>query len=309
MKKIVVVGSINMDIVTNMQRYPVPGETIYGTGFGTFPGGKGANQAVAAGKLGSNVVFLGMVGDDLYGTAALKSMQKAGVDTTHVEVLKDTNTGIACIWVSGEGENCIVLDTGANGKVDVTYIKRHLAAFDDCGMVLMQFEIPLETVLWTASFCKQKGIPVMLDPAPAMLCTGELIAASEYVTPNETEILKVSGCKTAGEGIKRLLELGAAHVMCKEGAAGCTLIDNDVKLHCGGFKVKVVDTTAAGDSFNAGFAVALLSGADTAEAMEYANAVGALAVTKLGAQSAMPTDLEVREFLNKQKNVSGGKNE
>lgn len=296
MKKIVVAGSINMDIVTGMQRYPQPGETIYGNSFNTFPGGKGANQAVAVGRLGGNVTFLGKIGNDLYGTEALRAMNDAGVDVSHIEKA-DINTGVACIWVNGEGENCIVLSPGANSQVDIAYIERHLEVFDDCGAVLLQFEIPLDTVCWIAKYCKERGITVILDPAPAALCNSDLLSCVDYVTPNETELSVASGCSDESSAVSTLLEKGCKYVLNKLGPEGCRLISKDISLSSSGFKVKAIDTTAAGDSFNAGFAYALMEGMDLQSSMTFANAVGAIAVTGMGAQSAMPSYEQVKEFI------------
>ena len=297
MKKIVVIGSINMDIVSSMEAYPSPGQTIHGTGFGTYPGGKGANQAVAAGKLGANVVFLGKVGDDIYGQRALQALASADVDTSHIEVEPGMNTGIANIWVNGNGENSIVLDAGANGLVDAAYLQRHLDVLDDCAMALLQLEIPMQTVEWAAQCCAEHGVPVMLDPAPAAVCSEKLLSYVDCLTPNETEIQIVSGCQSPEEGAARLLEMGVGRVLHKAGAAGCYLIDRVGKRHAPGFRVKAVDTTAAGDTFNAAYAVARSRGMTEMQAMEYANAAGALAVTGMGAQSAMPDDAGVRTLL------------
>jgi len=301
MKRLAVVGSINMDIVSAMERYPRPGETIHGKTFGTFPGGKGANQAVAAGRLGADVLFLGKVGGDLYGREALQALRNAEVDTSHIELCEETNTGVACIWVNGGGENCIVLQEGANGRVDAEYIKRHIRALDGCQMVLLQLEIPMETVEWVAGYCAKKGIEVMFDPAPAARCGKELLSSVDYITPNENEILAVSGCTDAQSGARYLLKQGVKHVVNKAGADGCYLMERDRSLHVKGYRVQAVDTTAAGDSFNAGLAVALLKGMGDEEALRYANAVGAYAVTGMGAQSSMPTEEQVYSLMEQQK--------
>lgn len=290
-----------MDVVSTMEQYPHPGETICGKTFGTFPGGKGANQAVAAGRLGAGVLFLGMVGDDLYGQEALRALQSANVNTSHIEVCPGINTGVACIWVNGGGENCIVLEQGANGRVDVPYIKRHIDALNGCDMVLLQLEIPMETVEWVAAYCAENGIRVMFDPAPAARCSRELLSAVDYITPNEGEILTVSGCPDAESGAKYLLEQGVGRIVNKAGADGCYLVDREQRLHVKGYRVNVVDTTAAGDSFNAGFAVALSKGMDEVMALRYANAVGAYAVTGMGAQSSMPTEEQVYLLMEQQK--------
>ena len=307
MKKLVVVGSINMDLVTVMENYPHPGETIHGKTFGTFPGGKGANQAVAAGKLGAEVAFLGKVGNDIYGREALQALKSAGVDTSSIEICDGVNTGVACIWVNGSGENCIVLQKGANGGVDIEYIKRHIEVFNDCYMVLLQLEIPMETVEWVAGYCSERGILVMFDPAPAAKCSEKLLASVDYMTPNESEIMRVSGHSDVKDSVHYLISQGVKHIINKVGADGCCFFDGNNSLHIKGYQVHVVDTTAAGDSFNAGFAVAMSKGMDHIGAMRYANAAGALAVTGMGAQSSMPAEKEVLALMNEQKTERGEK--
>lgn len=298
MKKIVVAGSINMDIVSNMEKFPIPGQTIYGNGFGTFPGGKGANQAAAAGKLGADVTFLGMVGKDIYGTQALEALEQAGVNTEHIESTESVSTGVAVIHVNEEGENYIVIQEGANGLVDIPYIKRHLEILDTCDVVLLQFEIPLKTVEWIADYCKKKNIQVILDPAPARKCSTSLLECVDYITPNESELRLISQKNERKAGAEMLLNEGVKYVLNKRGARGCYLIDKNGELHVAGFQVDVIDTTAAGDSFNAGFAVALTRGMPPEDALTYANATGALAVTGMGAQSAMPSHEEVCALID-----------
>lgn len=297
MKKMVVVGSINMDIVSSMYEFPKSGQTIQGKAFGTYPGGKGANQAVAAGKLGADVVFLGKVGDDSYGKLALEALKSANVNTEHIETVQNTNTGVAVIHVNELGDNYIVIQDGANGLVDIPYVKRKSAVLEQCDIVLLQLEIPLETVEWVAAYCKQKGITVVLDPVPARPLDKRFLSSIDYITPNEGEIKVITQEQNVDLGAQKLLADGVKYVVNKIGDKGCRLIDGDHKLYVEGFRVEAVDTTAAGDSFNAGLAVALLKGLNDQEVLEYANAVGAIAVTGMGAQSAMPTEQQVNELI------------
>lgn len=306
MKKILVAGSINIDLVATAVNFPKPGQTVVGDRFDTFPGGKGANQAVAAGRLGGAVSFLGKVGDDGFGVQALDALKAANVNTSRIEIEKGISTGVAVIEVAHSGENSIVVVPGANGKVDIDYVKKNLTAIDNCDIVLLQLEIPFETVEFIAQYAFEKGKTVVLDPAPAQLLSDRLIRCCTYITPNETEMeiitaKRVQGAASVFEAAQVLLQKGALTVINKAGKAGAYRINRDGALHCAGYKVIAVDTTAAGDSFNAGFAVSLASGRSEADSLYYANAVAAISVTNLGAQSAMPTHNEVDEFIKLQK--------
>ena len=305
MKKIAIIGSINMDIVSSVMQFPEPGETVKGLEFRTCPGGKGANQAVAAKRLGADVVMFGKVGDDIYGKQALQVLENSGVDIRHVETCQGVNTGIAVIHVNKEGENYIVIQEGANKHVDIDYIKKIQPFLDTCGLVLLQLEIPMETVKRAAQYCAEQGIEVILDPAPAAPCDGQLLRCTDFITPNEGELKKIACEDDMEKGARKLLDAGVKNVIKKAGAKGCYFINRDRMDYIAGFKVKAADTTGAGDSFNAGFAVARAKGYEDRKALEYANAVGALAVTKMGAQDSMPTHKEVEFFMNDLKRGRG----
>ena len=302
MKKICVLGSINMDLVTKTHAFPGPGQTVNGTEFHTFPGGKGANQAVAAGRLGADVTFLGKVGTDSFGDMSLTALREAGVDTLYIEK-ESTGTGIAAITVNAHGENTIICVPGANGLVDVLYVHRNKKAIDDADILMLQLEVPLETVEWAAAYAAERGKTVILDPAPARCLPQRLLSSSSILTPNETELGIIADAVISDEQSVRkaadtLMAQGAGMVVHKCGGKGAYLLTGEKTLLVPGFKVTPVDTTAAGDSFNAGLAVALAKGQSLEQSLRYGNAVGAISVTKMGAQSAMPTADEVSRFIN-----------
>lgn len=302
MKKICVLGSINIDLVTTALEFPMPGETIHGLEFSTFPGGKGANQAVAASKLGAPVTFLGKIGRDAFGEMALFSLKEAKVDTRYIEK-ENTSTGTASITVNGKGQNSIVCVPGANGMVDVNYVMKNKKAIEDADILMIQLEIPVETVEWAAEYASLNNKIVILDPAPAKKLSDTLLKHCSIITPNETELEILTGVPLSdGSSLENakdiLLKQGVRAIVHKCSSKGAYLLSAEDKLMIAGFKVDVVDTTAAGDSFNAGLAVSLAEGKGMKESIRFANAVGALSVTKMGAQSAMPSMVKVMEFMN-----------
>lgn len=301
MKKICVLGSINIDLVTKTKAFPKAGQTVSGYEFQTFPGGKGANQAVAAGRLGAAVTFLGKVGSDAFGEMALRSLREANVDVSYIKE-EEISTGTASITVNAQGENTIIVVPGANGLVDVDYVNRNKKAIDDADILMLQLEIPMETVEWAADYAAKAGKLVILDPAPAVRLSENLLKCSGIVTPNETELAIISEMNVddeskAMDAAKALMKQGVSTVVHKSGGKGAYLMSDKEACLVPGFKVNVVDTTAAGDSFNAGLAVSLAKGNAMKESVRYANAVGAMAVTKMGAQSAMPTQAELKAFM------------
>jgi ribokinase len=297
-KQIVVVGSINMDLVTRTPRIPLAGQTLIGSDFTTTPGGKGANQAVAVARLGYPVQMVGAVGDDVFGQALLDNLASAGVDTEAVERVHGPS-GVAPILVADNGENSIVVVPGANGKVDCAAIDRHATLIRSAGMVLCQLELPLETVCHTLALCAESGVPVMLDPAPSAPLPDTVWSQVAWFTPNETEAAFYLGeTLEAEEGAKRLLARGLRGMVLKRGGEGAFVAVADGEAAwVKPFQVEAIDTVGAGDCFNGAFAVALLEGQGPWAAARFASAAAAISVTRRGAQASMPTRADVDELL------------
>ena len=300
-KPIVVVGSINIDLVARAQRIPVAGETIAGLDFQTHPGGKGANQAVAVARLGYPVNMIGRTGDDAFGRQLREGLLNAGIDVSAVGV-SEGSSGVAVIIVSPSGENVIVVTPGANGLVTPSDIDANIDMIRHAGLVLTQLEIPLATVEHLASVCSHEGVPMMLDPAPACELPPLVLTQTRWFTPNETEAsfyLSTSSPLDSPEQIaESLLALGPGAVVLKLGARGVYLGDrNGLAQQIEGFRVDAVDTTAAGDAFNGSFAAALMLGKTPEESARFATAAAAISVTRAGAQSSMPTLSEVDQLL------------
>lgn len=293
MSKVVVVGSINMDLVAVAARFPAPGETISGERFVTVPGGKGANQAVAASRLGAEVSMVGKVGHDGFGDQLLAVLQQEGVDTRHVGRVEGAS-GVALITVSG-GENSIVVVPGANHALlpeDIAAAEEVLASAD---VILTQLEIPLATVQAVLAVAARHGVPVILNPAPAQPLPADLLAQCALITPNEHELATVLG--RPGEGMHTLLPLLPGKVVMTHGKHGAWHARADGSLyHQPGFAVQAVDSTGAGDTFNGALAAFLPQGLEIA--MRHAAAAGALAVTRLGAQAGMPHRSELQAFMS-----------
>src|SRR5271155_3762725 len=294
-KPIVVVGSINLDLVATADHVPLPGETIIGKDFHTFHGGKGANQAVGVAKLGYPVSMLGNVGDDAFGSELKTALRQAGV---------------ALINIGSDGQNNIVVIPGANGKLLPKDITAHSALLRKVGMILAQLEIPLITLETLGAFAHRQKIPLMLDPAPARELPSGLLQVTAWITPNESETRILCGLPppepvtpaTAARCANLLLERGPKNVVIKMGAQGAFIATADgIREMVPCFAVKAIDSTAAGDAFNAGLAVSLLSGKNPREAARYASAVAAISVTRNGAQPSMPTAREVAKYLKSQK--------
>lgn len=305
MKKIVVIGSLNVDFVVNVKEMPLVGETLLASGFELIPGGKGANQSYALGKLGADVSMLGVVGDDAYAKMLLTSLQDAGVDISHIKTENGVSTGIALINVNQRGDNSIIVVQGANKCVTKEYIDCNLDLIKTCDIVIFQLEIPIETVVYAAEIAKKYGKTVILDPAPAPGPLPEsLLRNVDIIKPNETELSILTGIEHAENHLKEASDLlksaGVGCVMVTMGGKGVYVNPSEgapCLIECD--KVEVVDTTAAGDSFTAAVAVSLIHGKDILAAAAYANKVASLVVTRKGAQSSIPTLAEVEEFINR----------
>jgi ribokinase len=298
MKPIVVVGSINMDLVTRAERIPRPGETLIGTDFQLHSGGKGANQAVAVAKLGYPCTLLGAVGDDVFGTDLLHTLARYGVDTKHVRRVPGSS-GTASIVVGANAENCIVVTPGSNASVTQEYLSQQLAIIQNAGLVLLQLEIPIESVEWVVRCCAENKVPVMLDPAPACSLPAELFGNIEWFTPNQTEAeFYADGASSIDAVLGKLLATGIRNVILKRGSEGALIAtSNGERSWTDAFEVAAVDTTAAGDAFNGAFGVALMRGMSVAQAARFAAAAAALSVTRCGAQPSLATQQEVAEFM------------
>lgn len=307
MKKICVIGSINVDLVTKADRYPKPGETIIGKDFNTFPGGKGANQAAAAGRLGADVCMIGKVGDDEFGVQMIETLKNSGVDTVGIDIMKDTRTGVACIQVVDSGQNSIVIYQGANAGVTEEFIMSKKDLIDKSDIIMIQLEIPMSTVVAVVKYAKRKGKVIVFDPAPVQKINEELYSYIDIITPNETEIQTLTGLQVLSEeevitASRSLIDKGVNAVIHKAGKKGAYLVGINKFERFPTYDVKVIDTTAAGDSFNAGLAVALSQGKSIEESIDFANLVASISTTKFGAQSAMPTMKECNDFLEIHKN-------
>ncbi|WP_134701044.1 ribokinase [Ammoniphilus sp. YIM 78166] len=290
--KIVVVGSINMDLVVSAPRIPLPGETIMGKEFDTIFGGKGANQAVAARRLGAQVDLIGCIGDDAFGQDILTHLSKEGVGVEHI-ALTQVATGVALITVSDAGENAIVVSPGANSKLTPEHVKNGEERIQEADIVLVQLEIPIEAVEEAILLAKKHGVKVILNPAPARDLPHSILKNIDILTPNETEgrilLTQDANSQLRGEDIiQRLNQKGIDKILLTQGAHGVSYNEGSQVRHVPGYQVKVVDTTAAGDAFNAGLGVALAEGFPFEEAVDFAQKAASLAVTKHGAQPSLP---------------------
>ncbi|MGO4502271.1 MULTISPECIES: ribokinase [unclassified Dyella] len=293
MARVVVVGSINMDLVTLAPRFAEPGETILGERFLTVHGGKGANQAVAAARLGADVALIGALGDDAFGNELHNGLAREGISLEHVERIADCGSGTASITVA-QGENHIVVVPAANARVTPAQIEHAHATLASADAILVQMEIPLESVEATLRLGQKLGKPVILNPAPAQKLPMEWLKLARYLTPNQHELAILLGA-SGDEDFRTLMQRAPAPVVLTRGSDGAWYRDGGDPQHQAGFKVDVVDTTGAGDTFNAALAVFLHEGLPIA--VRKACAAAALSVTRLGAQGGMPTRAELKEFL------------
>ena len=297
MKKILVIGSLNVDMVVNVPHMPVAGETILAGNMELVPGGKGANQAYAAGRLGAQVTMFGAVGDDSYSDIEKKSLASVGVDTSHLLVRKEKSTGLAWISVNSEGDNSIVVIQGANATLTEIDIAAHEDLLRDCDILLCQLEIPLKTVIYAAKRAKEFGKTVILDPAPVPKeFPEELFSYIDVIKPNEKEAAQLLGEPVTNyeEASDKLRSSGVKNVLITLGPKGAYINSESEGKHLIPVRqVPVVDTTAAGDSFTAALAVRLAEGSSLVQAVRYANEVAAIVVTRKGAQTSIPDASEV----------------
>lgn len=288
MAKITVVGSASMDLVVTSSKRPGAGETVLGESFKTVPGGKGANQAVAAARLGAEVTMIGCVGDDPFGKLVLNNFKSNGVITDHVEPVTGVETGTAHI-ILAEGDNSIVVVKAANDRVTPAYVDEAVEVIKASDIVLIQQEIPEETVVHVSELCAKYNIPLMLNPAPARLVPQAVIEQAAYITPNEHEAVILFGDEPLGEVLRRYPN----KLFVTEGKNGVRYFDGTQEILVPGYKVQAVDTTGAGDTFNGAFAVALAEGKSLQDSLKFANRAASLSVMKFGAQGGMPTRSEV----------------
>ena len=301
---VVVVGSSNTDMIIKMERIPRPGETILGGEFMTAGGGKGANQAVAAARAGGRVTFIARVGNDMFGGQAIAGFTGEGINVDHVIRDPASPTGVALIFVGSDGENSIAVASGANGNLSSGDVLNARAVFDGASVLIMQLETPLETIQTAAEAAAQARVRVILNPAPARPLPDSLLRHISILTPNETEAelltgIKVDSTAAAGEAAAKLMARGVQTVVVTLGARGAFVADGATRELVPGFKVDAVDTTAAGDTFNGALAVALAEGQPLVEAVRFANAAGAISVTRIGAQPSVPRREEIEQLLAK----------
>jgi ribokinase len=305
--RIVVVGSLNMDLVVHVARLPRPGETVLGRDFVQAPGGKGANQAVAAALLGAEVTMIGRVGDDAFGRQLLESLGRHGVETSCVETTRGISSGLALIGVEESGQNAIAIVGGANALITPDDVQRREAIIAMAHALLVQLEVPLATVIAAVEIARRNGVLTILDPAPAprQPLPSELLAV-DLISPNQSEAEALTGMAVANPADARraaaaLHERGASRIVIKLGEQGALAAEfPGVAIHVPAPRVSPIDTTAAGDAFTAALAFALVAGDSLADATRFACAAGSLATTRPGAQETMPRRAEVEQLLGAQ---------
>jgi ribokinase len=299
MNKIVVVGSANTDMVVKTPRFPSPGETILGGDFFMFPGGKGANQAVAAARLKGNVDFICCVGDDVFGQKGLQGYEKEGLDISGAQVLKGESSGVALITVNKEGENEIVVASGANLKLSVSHVKSHLENLKETAIFLTQLETPLTVVEYLVQHCRDNNKRLIINPAPAQTLSSHVLKDLYLITPNETETKILTGIEVTDEDSAAcacavLFEKGVQNVIITMGSKGAFFMNTENKFLVKSIRVKAIDTTAAGDVFNGALTVCLSQNKSWKESIAFANKAAALSVAKMGAQESAPFFNEIQ---------------
>ena len=302
---LVVLGSINADHILNLESFPAPGETVTGNQYQVAFGGKGANQAVAAGRSGANIAFIACTGDDDTGERVRKQLASDNIDIAPVSVVAGESTGVALIFVNAEGENVIGIHAGANAALTTERVEAQRAIIAGAEALLMQLESPVESVLAAAKIAHENHTTVVLNPAPACVLSDELLALVDIITPNETEAEKLTGIRVendddAARAAKVLHEKGVGTVIITLGSRGVWASVNGEGRRVPGFRVKAIDTIAAGDTFNGALVTALLEGKVMDDAIRFAHAAAAIAVTRKGAQPSVPWRKEIDEFLSQQ---------
>jgi len=308
--KIVVVGSSNTDMIIKLDRIPKPGETILGGEFISAAGGKGANQAVAAARAGGAVTMIARVGQDMFGERAVAGLIEDGINVDHVQY-DETPSGVALIFVGKDGENSIGVAGGANAKLSPADVQKAKSAFETADVVIMQLETPLDTVQAAADLANAKGTLVILNPAPARTLPDTLLKKVSILTPNETEVELLTGIAvndeaSCGRAAEILLRKGVNTVIITLGSRGAFVASATSQQLVSGFNVKQVDTTAAGDTFNGALAVALAEGMSMIDAVRFANAAGAISVTRMGAQPSVPQRIEIEQLSDADQLVTAG---
>lgn len=294
-----------MDMVVSLKQRPKPGETVLGSHFFMNAGGKGANQAVAARKLGASVAMVGKLGADLFADQLLESLGQVGVDCSAVEKVEGQETGVAFVMLDAEGENSIVVAPGANNQLSPDDVRRQERLIQQAKLLMVQLEIPLETVMEAITIAHRHNVPVLLDPAPAQHLSAELLSMVDYIVPNETEIAQLTGINvrdpvTAKLAAVELLRNGVTTVFAKLGENGLVVVNANSTHIVEPYKVKAVDSTAAGDAFAGAVGAALVGGKDIWTAAKFASAIGALTVTRKGAQASMPELEEAEQFIKQE---------
>ncbi|MDA3938142.1 MAG: ribokinase [Spirochaetia bacterium] len=298
MKKIVVLGSMNMDLTILATPFPEKGETVTGSGYAQIPGGKGANQAVAAGRMGSDISFISACGNDEFGDTLIKELKKSKVDTGSIQ-RTNLHTGIALIVRESDGDNRIILAEGSNGQILPSIVEPLSSIISDADFLLLQLEIPIETVEYAADLAKKSGTTVILDPAPAVKLSDNLLSNIDYLLPNEHELDLVLGNTegTLREKADYLFKKGVGTLILTEGSKGVTIVEKDSEITLTAPKMKAIDTTAAGDTFAGAFTYGLTKDWNMKKTAKFAVKAASLSVTKIGAQSSIPwlKDVEAKE--------------
>ncbi|KGQ54818.1 Ribokinase [Gallibacterium anatis] len=302
MQKLTILGSINADHVIQVPHFPQPGETLSGQNYHIVYGGKGANQAVAAARLGAKVDFIACIGEDKIGLEMKQAFQKDGINTESIATIQGETTGIAMIQVADSGENSIVISAGANAHLTTNIVDKFKQKILDADALLMQLETPLDAIIYATKIAKQAGKHTVLNPAPAKALPDELLAQLTMITPNETEAEVLTGVKvvdeqSAAQAAAVFHQKGVAIVLITLGAKGVFISHNALQKIIPGFRVQAKDTTAAGDTFNGALVTALLEQKSLEEAIQFAHAAAAISVTRFGAQTSIPSRQETLDFL------------